>query len=130
MSDHANVELIRRGYEAFSKGDMQTVDQLFADDIVWHNGGRGPLSGDRRSKKEVFEFFDELARRSDGTFGIDIHDVVGGDEHVVVLSTAHATRNGRTAEFQGVDIWHVRGGKAVEFWHLDTDAYAADEFWS
>ena len=91
MSEHANVELIRRGYEAFGKGDMQTVDELFADDIVWHNGGRGPLSGDRRSKKEVFEFFGELAQRSDGTFGIDIHDVVGGDDHVVVISTAHAT---------------------------------------
>ena len=31
---------------------------------------------------------------------------------------------------QGADIWHVRDGKAVEFWHLDTDAYAADEFWA
>ena len=130
MTDHANVELIRRGYEAFSKGDMQTVDLLFADDIVWHNGGRGPFAGDLRSKKEVFEFFGELAKRSDGTFSIDIHDVVGGDEHVVALSTAHATRNGRSIEMQGADIWHVRDGKAVEFWHLDTDAYAADEFWA
>ena len=107
MSDHPNVELIRRGYEAFGKGDMKTVDELFADDIVWHNGGRGPLAGDLRSKKEVFEFFGELAERSNGTFAIEIHDVVGGDEHVVVLSTAHATRNGRSLDAQGADIWHV-----------------------
>jgi len=97
--------LIRRGYEAFSRGDMKTVGELFADDIVWHNGGRGPFAGDLRSKKEVFELFGELAERSGGTFSIDIHGVVGGDEHVVVLSTSHATTNGRSIESQSADIW-------------------------
>jgi uncharacterized protein len=130
MSDHPNVELIRRGYEAFSKGDLQTIDELFADDIVWHEGGTGPLSGDRRSKKEVFEFFGELAERSSGTFAIEIHDVVGGDEHVVVLITAHAARNGKSLDLQGAHIWHVRGDKAVEFWDLASDQAAAAEFWS
>jgi ketosteroid isomerase-like protein len=109
---------------------MKTVGELFADDIVWHNGGRGPFAGDLRSKKEVFELFGELAERSGGTFSIDIHGVVGGDEHVVVLSTSHATTNGRSIESQSADIWHVRDGKAVELWHLDTDAYAAEEFWA
>ena len=130
MSDHPNVELVRRGYEAFSKGDLQTVDELFADDIVWHNGTTGPFAGDRRSKKEVFEFFGELAERSNGTFAIEIHDVVGGDEHVVVLNTTHATRNGKSLDSKGADVWHVRGGKAVEFWHLDGDQAGATEFWS
>ena len=130
MSDHPNVELVRRGYEAFSKGDLQTVDALFADDIVWHEGGAGPFGGERRSKKEVFEFFGELAERSNGTFAIEIHDVVGGDEHVVALNTTHATRNGKSLDSKGADVWHVRDGKAVEFWHLATDTAAADEFWS
>jgi uncharacterized protein len=130
MAEQPNVELVRRGYEAFGKGDMQTVDELFADDIVWHNGVTGPFAGDLESKKEVFEFFGKLAEMSNGTFAIEIHDVVGGDEHVVVLNTAHATRNGRSLDAQGADVWHVRGGKAVEFWHLDTDAGASEAFWS
>ncbi len=130
MSDHPNAALIRRGYEAFGKGDMQTIDEVFDDGIVWHMGGRGPFAGDRTSKKEVFEFFGELAERSDGTFAIDVHDVVGGDDHVAVLSTARASRNGKSLEGQGVDVWHVRDGKAVEFWHFDADPYTVDEFWS
>ena len=28
MPDHANVDLVRRGYEAFDKGDLQTVDEV------------------------------------------------------------------------------------------------------
>ncbi len=130
MSDHPNVELVRRGYTAFGAGDMQTVDEVFADDIVWHMSGNGPLSGDRRSKKEVFEFFGELAEMSGGTFAIDIHDVVGGDDHVVVLSNSRASRNGKSIEAQGVDVWHVKDGKATEFWHVDLDPDAANEFWS
>jgi uncharacterized protein len=130
MAEHPNVAMIRRGYEVFGRGDMRAIDELLADDIVWHNGGRGPLAGDLTSKKEVFEFFGKLGELSDGTFHIDMHDVVGGDEHVVALSTAHATRRGQEAKMRGADIWHVRAGKAIEFWHVDVDQYAADEFWS
>ena len=130
MSEHPNVELVRRGYEAFSKGDLQTIDELFADDIVWHNGTTGPFAGDRRSKKEVFEFFGELAERSNGTFAIEVHDVVGGDEHVVALTTTHGTRNGKSLDSRGADVWRLRDGKAVEFWHMATNTGVADEFWS
>ncbi len=130
MADHPNVEIVRRGYEAFSTGDMQTVDELFADDIVWHMGGRGLFAGDRNSKKEVFEFFGQLFERSNGTMSIEIHDIVGNDDHVVVLDTIRAVRDGQNYEGRGVDVWHVRDGKAVEHWHYDADPYAADEFWA
>jgi ketosteroid isomerase-like protein len=38
---HANEELLRQGYEAFSKGDMEALAALFAHDVVWHTPGRG-----------------------------------------------------------------------------------------
>jgi len=31
-----NASLVRRGYAAFSTGDMATLSELFADDAVWH----------------------------------------------------------------------------------------------
>jgi len=49
---------------------------------------------------------------------------------VVVLNTTHATREGKSLDSKGADVWHVRGGKAVEFWHLDGDQAAAAEFWA
>jgi len=130
MADHPNAALIRRGYAAFSEGDMKTIDELFADDIVWHVAGRGRFAGDRRTKKEVYDFFGQLAELSGGTFALDVHDVVGGDDHVVVMTNARATYNGRTLDGQGVDVWHVRDGKAVEFWHVDVDPYAVEDFWA
>ena len=44
MTEHPNVELARRGYEAFAKGDLATLTELLADDVVWHVQGGGPLS--------------------------------------------------------------------------------------
>ena len=32
MADHPNVGLLRNGYDAFAKGDMDTVRDFFAED--------------------------------------------------------------------------------------------------
>ena len=33
---HPNEDLARRGYEAFAKGDLDTLNSLMTDDLVWH----------------------------------------------------------------------------------------------
>ena len=33
---HPNEDLIGRGYDAFSQGDMDTLRELFHPSIVWH----------------------------------------------------------------------------------------------
>jgi ketosteroid isomerase-like protein len=90
MEEHPNVDLMRRGYAAFGAGDMATVGELFADDIVWHSTGAGPLSGDYRGKEAVFGFFGKLMEMA--TLRQDIHDIVANDEHAVVLIKGHAER--------------------------------------
>jgi ketosteroid isomerase-like protein len=67
---------------------------------------------------------------SGGTFRLEIHDVLANDEHVVILSTAHAERNGKTVANNGVQVAHVRDGRLVESWLHAADQYAVDEFWS
>ncbi len=92
MADHPNAQLVRKGYEAFSKGDMETVDQLFADDIVWHEGGRNPLAGEYKGKDQAFALLGKLFELTEGTLKIDVHDVIANDEHAVALVTISATR--------------------------------------
>lgn len=129
MAEHKNAALIRRGYDAFSKGDMDTINEIFADDIVWHISGRSAVAGDYKGKQEVFGFFGQLAERSGGTFSIELHDVLGNDDHVTALTHERAQRDGKTMDVNFVHVWHVRDGKAVEFWAASSDMYAGDEFW-
>jgi ketosteroid isomerase-like protein len=62
MADNSSVELVRSTYDAFTKGDMDTVSNAFADDILWHNPGRSSISGTLHSKQEVFNFFGQLLK--------------------------------------------------------------------
>jgi hypothetical protein len=126
---HPNEDLLRRGYEAFSSGDMQTLGELFADDIVWHVGGRNQLSGDYRGTQEVFNLFGSFAQLTGGTLRIELHDVLANDEHAVALQKVTGEREGRTLDDNGVGVYHVREGKVTEAWFHPGDAYDLDEFW-
>jgi len=130
MADHPNVELLRKGYAAYSSGDIEVLNDLFADDILWHVAGRSPLAGDYKGRDQVFGFFGKLMELSDGTAKIEVHDLLANDDHAVALVTGTATRNGASFTGQDVHTFHVRDGKVVEFWDSPVDQYAADEFWS
>jgi uncharacterized protein len=54
---HPNEDLIRRGCEAFNKGDAATLRELFDAEIVWHFPGRSVLAGDHRGTDAVLGFF-------------------------------------------------------------------------
>jgi ketosteroid isomerase-like protein len=130
LTAQENAELIREGYEAFSKGDIPAVVALWADDIAWHVPGRNPLAGDYTGAQEILGFFGQLQERSGGSFRLEIHDVLATDDHVVALVSAIADRGDKSMNIPGAHIWHVRDGRATEFWGATYDQYATDEFWS
>ena len=49
MGNQEDAAVVRRGYEAFNGGDLETLMGLFADDAVYHVGGSGGLAGDNRT---------------------------------------------------------------------------------
>ena len=130
MGAQQSEELIRSGYEAFSKGDMETIAGLFAPDIKWNISGRSSLSGTYSGQDEVFAFFARLVDETGGTFAIDIHDILASDDHVVVLVRESATRGDKSAEVEEAHVWHLDGDKATEFWGIPRDQHHADEFWA
>ena len=127
---HPNEDLMKKGYEAFGSGDLDAVRELFADDIVWHVPGRSPLAGDYKGKEEVLGFLAKTMEMTGGTFKLDVHDVMAGDEHGVALTTATAEREGKRLSNRAVQVVHIRGGKLTESWFHPEDQYAVDEFWS
>ena len=130
MGAHENAELIRRGYEAFSKGDMDTIAQTFSPDIRWYISGRSPISGTYNGQDETFAFFGRLMDETGSTLTIAVHDLLATDDHVVVLVTETASRNGKSLEADEAHVWHVANGKAVEFWGIAKDQHEVEEFWT
>lgn len=128
-AQHANVQRARQGYEAFSKGDMATIGELLADDVVWHVGGNSPLSGDYKGKDAVFGFFGKLMELTGGTFKLEVHDILANDEHTIILVRETAVRNGKNWDSKAVHITHPDSeGRIKEFWAFQENSTAADEF--
>lgn len=67
MAEHPNVEGLRRGYAAYSGGDMDIIDEVSADDIEWRVAGRSPISGDHHGKGEVPSTLATARSSSSGT---------------------------------------------------------------
>jgi ketosteroid isomerase-like protein len=127
---HPNEDLLRTGYAAFGRGDMEAISGLFDDDIVWHVPGRSQVAGDYRGKDAVFGFFAKTMELTGGTFRLEVHDVLANDDHSVGLTHLSGERNGKTLSDNGVQVLHIRDGKATESWLHPGDPYATDEFWS
>jgi ketosteroid isomerase-like protein len=132
MSAQTNAEVMRKGYEAFSQGDMERLrSELFTPDIVWHQGGRNQTSGDYRGTDDVIALFGKLFQLTDGTFRVEVHDLLASEDHVVVLARVQAQRVGKTLEHgEYSHVCHFRDGKLSEAWIVDVDPYALDDFFS
>jgi len=126
----SNAALIVSAYGAFSRGDIQSVLAVFAEDISWHVPGRGPLSRDYRGHTELLGFFDHFMRLSDGTFRLQIDEVLAKGDRVVILCTETAQRGSRSWSSPQVHVWTVKDGRAITFREYEGDQQGEDEFWS
>lgn len=128
---HPNEDLVREGYAAFGRGDIEALQNRFLDPgIRWHFPGRSPFGGDYTGIADVLGWLGRSFEASGGTLSIELHDVIGNDEHVVALTTVRAQREGKQLEDNTVQIFHIRDGKATEVWTHPADVYASDDFWS
>jgi ketosteroid isomerase-like protein len=109
--------------------DTAWMDQHLADDVVWHVGGNSKWAGAYEGKAKVLEYFGRQAQATGGPPTAEIHDIVGNDEHVVVLGSAKATaRDGSSAEWKYTQIFHIRDGKTTEVWGMAENDAAVDPF--
>ena len=59
-----NLEIIKKGYEAFATGDIETVMSLFDDNIEWVQPGESAMAGTYHGKGELGQFLARLAEKS------------------------------------------------------------------
>lgn len=130
MADHPNVDVIRRGYEAFSAGDMNALAEVMDENVIWHVPGNNPHSGDYKGRDETFAYYAKLGEASEGTLKVEVHDILANDEHAVGMHRDTAQRGGKSLDTNEILIFHIRDGKIVEGWESYIDMAAVDEFWS
>jgi uncharacterized protein len=127
---HENEILIREGYDAFVRGDLEGVRGFLDPDVLWHVGGSSPLAGVYKGHDELLALFGRIFEMTAGTIAISARDILANDDHVIVLTTMKAQRDDRILDDDGVAIFKVRDGKAVEVWNFAENQGAMDEFFA
>jgi ketosteroid isomerase-like protein len=126
-----NVEIVRAYFNAVAKGDFETVGSLFADDIIWHQPGKGIQSGTYNGKQEVFAHLGNFMQWSNGTFAIDNIEYVTDNGDLVVASIGFKGEKGdKFISMKGVDLLRIEGNVIKEVWLFSERIDEEDSFWT
>jgi len=125
---HPNEELVRRGYDAFASGDMAVIDELFAEDIVWHFPGQSKLAGDHIGRDATLAVLGAYGEASGGTLKANLLDLMASDDHVAGVANDTASSGGKALDVRSSVIFAMRDGKVSEAWHYIDDLGSLDAF--
>ena len=110
-----NVELVRRGYAAFNRGDVDAVVADFARDFEYVAMGMipgitGVYRGTEGYKRFMRTFWDEFDDARN-----EVHEFVDAGDQVLVTQTVHGRGKQSRAEGSWTFsiLWTVRDGKVV-----------------
>ncbi len=126
MAEHPNVQVVLGALEAFGRGDVAGRLRSMSDDVIFHAPGTSRFSGRFDGKDAVRDRMERM-REAGIEMSVDVHDVVGNDEHVVALVHVHA-RNaaGQRYDQEQVQVSHMRDGLVEEFWIMNQDQAVLD----
>ena len=99
--------LIEAYNDAWNRQDLEALASMHADDIVFHNWTAGErVEGADAVRAHIGRIFENWP--SLRFTGRTLHV---GDDFVVSEWTAHASREGESLEWDGIDVFPVRDGK-------------------
>jgi len=131
MSEQENINLVRQSYEAFKRGDLEALLNLYAEDIVWEIPGPSsvPTSGTRRGRDQVKQFFAQLGELLEAQ-SFEPQEYIAQGNQVVVLGeyTWRVKSTGRTFSSRWAHVSTLGNGKITRLREYTDTAAAAEAF--
>src|SRR2546423_15330399 len=94
MTTEQKIERVRRAFDAFGRGDLQTVGDSFTEDAVWHGRGSTKFGKDYKGKQATLANIMGNAQTFQDVKP-DVHTILGRDNPAPALGPATATRTGK-----------------------------------
>jgi ketosteroid isomerase-like protein len=127
-----NVEIVRRGYELFSEGNLEAVTDLISDEAELPDGGGlglGDTAAGTRRGRDGFLQGSQDALDAFEDYRVEPQEFIDAGDAVVVPVRifGRGRASGATLEVRLVHLWVLRNGKAVrnEIFRTTADAIAA-----
>jgi ketosteroid isomerase-like protein len=127
----ANEDKVRQGYEAFGKGDMDTLRSIMTPDVIQSVPGKSRVSGDHKGVDSVLGYYGTLFELTGGTLKADLQSVKDdGADKVVAVHHLTAQRNGKSYDQNETLTFTLSGGKISRLDESHPDQAAFDAFFS
>jgi uncharacterized protein len=109
-----NIDLTRRGYEAFARGDLDAVLEFMHPEIEAHDPPEVPDAAIYRGRDAVRRDWEETAGLFED-FSIDVEKSIDRDDEVVVFLRFRGRGRDSGAELEApmAHVWTLHDGKAV-----------------
>jgi len=118
LTEQANIMAVRQAYVDFSKGDVISALDKFAENAEWvqPGGPQVPLSGNYQGKVQIAGFF--LALNTTLKFTkFDINEYIAKGNEVVVIGSYQALNRAteKTYSSDFISIFTIDSGKFVRY---------------
>lgn len=131
MAEHPHAALVRKGYAAFSRGDMDTLRGILTSDCTQHVPGSSQISGDYKGTNSILAYYGKLMELTDGSMNVELRDAfVDGRGHVISVHHFTAERGGERYEADGGIVFRVVGDKVSDLDECIDDIERSDAFWA
>jgi ketosteroid isomerase-like protein len=103
-------------YEAFARGDVAAILSTVDEQIDWRTPENLPHGGSFRGRDEVGRFFEGIGGLWESLV-VDVDDVLGDGDRVVVLTTSRGRLRGTNEDtgYTAAHAWTLRDGIPVQF---------------
>lgn len=129
MSAAASIQTLNEYNDAWKRGDLEAGAGFYAEDIVVHMGGLGPLSGDYLGRDAFLENWVKRVEEYTDSWTVEGQEVlISGDDGVSIAVNVHWTRGEREITTRRVAVYRIEDRKIVESWYADSDGAAVDAF--
>jgi uncharacterized protein len=124
-----NEDIVRKGYDAFTSGDMDSLKKMFTADFVHHVPGSSQLSGDHNGPDGAIALYGKFFELSGGTLKVDLRGMKSDGDKVAATQWSTAERSGKKLDQQEVLTFSVEDGKMARLDEQPSDQAAYDDFW-
>jgi ketosteroid isomerase-like protein len=120
---------LQRQRAMYRGGDAAPVEELLAEDVVWHVPGTSPIAGDHRGRAGVMRYFARRRELAGGSLEIVERGQVEAGNLVVQLADGRGIIGGRSSEWRTAGVYRVENGLLAEAWLVPGDLAAFDAIW-
>jgi ketosteroid isomerase-like protein len=109
-----NVEFVRRGYEAWNRGDLDQIGRMTDDSFEWREASEVPGGGARRGR-DAFDRYLRSFRHYWRQFEFEPIEIRDAGDRVlaVVIERGRSAHGDIEVRQRFVHVWTLREGKAV-----------------